>query len=111
MAKSKKNAFTSVDVLDARTINLRSSQVDFSHSLDLVDVDSRPKTISELVAEANRTGQMPYSTKRDAVPRFQNMDVSLPDGFDRLSEIQSADRFSRSFENELQKMPVENGDS
>lgn len=48
--------------------NLKNSKVGFDKAECLVDQDFRLPTLSEMISECRRTGQMPYSNVRPVAP-------------------------------------------
>lgn len=57
--------------------NLKNSKVGFDKAECLVDQDFRLPTLSEMISECRRTGQMPYSNVRPVAPTDTD-DINSP---------------------------------
>lgn len=78
--------------------NVKGSVVSFKDSPIFVDPNFRLMSISEMVAEARLTGNMPYSNIRPTMPSDEGIDLPERCVTDNLDNQVFINEFARSFE-------------
>ena len=82
--------------------NIQSSYVTFDPATNPVSPDAHWPSISEMVAEARKTGQMPFSNLRTPVPSYTD-DIDTPQGFDSTDKVEAAMN-ARAFADKVSEM-------
>lgn len=82
--------------------NIQSSYVTFDPATNPVSPDAHWPSISEMVAEARKTGQMPFSNLRTPVPSYTE-DIDTPQGFESTDKVEAAIN-ARAFADKVSEM-------